>query len=93
MSDELKFRCEMCGEEFDPDPDTMLECSVEVNVIDAETGEKIELTPEEEKEVLKETMGDDNEVQLFSRGAICMCLKCQDKWTEDADAVDPLEEE
>jgi len=25
MSDEIKFTCEECGKQFDPDPDTMLE--------------------------------------------------------------------
>jgi len=93
MSDELKFKCEICGKEFDADPDTMLECTVDVNVLDEETGEPIDLSPEELTELIADISTDDPEIAMFSRGAICMCVECQNKWIEDADECEPEEEE
>lgn len=92
MTDELKFKCEVCGKEFVADPNTMIECSVDVNILDEETGEIIDLSDEEREELIKDVADDDPEIAMFSKGAICMCVECQDEWIENADECEPEED-
>jgi hypothetical protein len=93
MSDSFKFKCEVCGKSFEPNPDTMVECSIDVDIIDDDTGEVIELSSEEREELIKDAAESDPEIAMFSKGAICMCIECQDKWIEDADHMEPIDPE
>ena len=92
MNDEFQFKCEICGKVFDANPDTMIECQVDVNLVDESTGEIIEVSPEEREEIMKEACAEDSELKKFSQGAICMCIECQDKFVAEADEVTPLED-
>lgn len=83
MEEEFYFKCEMCGESFPADPNTMLECSANFRAIDPSTGEIVELDEDTVKEIMNEAK-DDPELSPFLKGAICVCLKCQEKFAGEA---------
>jgi len=91
MSDDLKFKCEECGKEFDPDPDTMMEthwCAV----YEPAFGEP-ENTHAADAVVLEEATDDELKMAGLDReaaqkilageevvaGAMCICRECQDR--------------
>lgn len=99
MSDEIKFKCEECGKEFEPDPDTMLEVELISQHITEEQLEElkelVEQNPEEFKQLTDEGMPDiiknispeDRERlkngESVPVGGICICKECQDKLLEE----------
>lgn len=91
-SDEVKFTCSVCGKEFEPDPNTMVECGFEVvrEATDEEVenllskSELEEATPEELHYMsltqdMKEAMMRGEDVTT----AACICLECQDELAKD----------
>jgi hypothetical protein len=84
MEDEIYFKCEVCGKNFPADPNTMLECSANFRALDPETGQITELDEETKKEIFEATK-DDPEIGPFLKGAICICVECQDKLAEQAE--------
>jgi hypothetical protein len=85
MEDEIKFTCEMCKKTFDPIPDSIIECGIDIHAINEETGEIEEIDDETRKQMLDDVAEEDPEIKPFLKGVVCMCLECQDKWAEDAD--------
>lgn len=100
MSDdeELKFTCEQCGGEFDPDPEMMVEggigpeCVSDENLKDLEaTGietlnrERLETMSDEDLEDFGLKPGD-REKLLAGESipfGMCICVECQDKMLAD----------
>lgn len=82
MNEEVYFQCEVCRKKFPADPETMLECGAEFKVFDNETGEQVYPDEVANQEILNEAENDP-EVAPFLKGAICMCLDCQRKFTEE----------
>ena len=91
--DEIQFICEICGKRFEPLPDCIIECGIDIHAVDEDTGEILEVDEETKNQMLKDVAEEDPEIKPFLKGALCMCLECQDKWAEDADDTEELEED
>jgi len=88
--EEFYFTCEICGKKFPADPNTMLECNMEFEVVDDETGEVLSINEEIKNQILKEAKSDP-EIAPFLKGAICICIECQEKFESDSSEI-PEEE-
>lgn len=80
--EELKFTCELCGKEFEPSGDCIVECSMEICIVDEETDEVLEVTEEEKKEIL-ETISDNPQYKAFQKGTVCLCPECQNSFEDE----------
>lgn len=94
MSDDIKFTCSECGQEFEPQPDTMFELEFgpvalteeEAEALD-ETGQAIsreDLEQASDEELLEWGItGQERDAMLdgesVATGGICVCLDCQDR--------------
>jgi hypothetical protein len=92
MENEIKFKCEICGKIFDAIPETMVECEVDIDAVD-EDGNPVELTQEEQEEILAEAIEENAGLKAFSKKVVCMCLECQDQMVKEADEIIELPEE
>lgn len=85
MSDEIKFKCEECGKEFDPNPDTMIEMIIsedaceEVEIDDEESNEPYKNYPVEEINLSLQEMDALSRGEEVPVGGMCICIECQDK--------------
>lgn len=93
MSDEIKFTCQECGKEFDPDPDTMLEEHLGAECVECDsaglatdgnliTGE--ELAAMTDGELREIGLTPEGRERLFAgedvvTGGVCICKECQDR--------------
>lgn len=68
MNDEIKFRCERCGKDFDPDPDMVMEAGI--------------VTPEDYQKHYEEGQEWAGEAPT-TEGAIFLCQKCFDELAEE----------
>lgn len=95
--DDLKFKCDNCGKEFDADPDCMMEAET-LACTEPEEGEEwkgfqphphpIELSPEDREEVKKMYGFNDEQLDRSLRGepvltGCCFCKECQDAMADE----------
>lgn len=91
MSEELMFTCEICGKQFPPDPDTMVEAGLSPVLIPegSEPPADLEFIPKEDLEFASEEtlaeMGltpEQRDALLrgeeVTTGGMCICAECQD---------------
>lgn len=98
MSDEIKFKCEECGKEFEPDPAAMVEIEMGPELLPEADAERMEesgqcLTAgdlrEADAEQLQEWGLTEKERDLMlsgesvATGGICICVECQDRMAEE----------
>jgi hypothetical protein len=86
MQDEFFFTCEFCGEQFPADPDTMLICKADFKCEDPQTGEVIPIN-EDIRQYILHTAANDPEIGPFLKGAVCICVKCQDKFASESQTL------
>lgn len=79
IDEEIYFKCELCEKNFAADPDTMLECSVTFK------DENHVLISDDEMQ--KISLEANPAINPFLKGAICMCLQCQDEWINNAEKI------
>lgn len=92
MSDDLQFTCQVCGKQFEPTPDAMVEWEVEpksvptnkVKDLDMTREDLAELEPDELKEMglTEETRSALLEGKAVKFGG-CICIQCQDEMLEE----------
>lgn len=87
MSDEIKFKCEECGKEFDPDPNSMVEMIIsedETQIDENEDeNEPYKNFPVEEIELSLQEMDALSRGEEVAVGGMCICTECQDKLGEE----------
>lgn len=98
--EDIKFKCEECGKEFDPDPDTMRELHIGSELVPEEDTTISELPSPEELSSMSEfhlsELGlttDDRDKLLRGEdvvvGAICVCKECQDRLASESSIDNP----
>lgn len=97
----MNFKCQECGKDFEPDPDTMMECHVSAEWADEDgeewkgQSEPMEMTPEMREQAKKQLGCDDEQLdRLLSGeevvcGALCICKECQDRMHEEQHGYRP----
>jgi hypothetical protein len=99
MTDSLLFKCDICGEQFEADPDCMLEAETHA-VTAPEEGEEwkgpqahphpIELSDEDREKVKADFGWNDEQLDRALRGepvmtGACICKSCQDSLAEESE--------
>jgi hypothetical protein len=94
MSEELKFKCEECGKEFEPDPDSMVEMHLSATMlsIDEETPhgaiDAEELNAMSKDDLKENGLTEEDRQKLLAGeeltiGGCCICKECQDFMSEE----------
>ena len=91
-NEEIKFTCEVCGKEFEPTPDAMVEWHLEQEARPEDEAKDIGLT-REELETMNEWDLKAMKLTPETRDALlagkvvkfggCICLPCQDEMLEE----------
>lgn len=98
MEENIKFTCEECGKEFEPDPDAMVEIDMGPQLVPGEQAEALEESGRAiSAEMLQSASADDlHEMgltpaerdallsgKMVTIGGMCICIECQDRLAEE----------
>lgn len=81
-----RFTCDVCGKEFDPDPEAMVESFMGIEGL--EDGKTVEMDVQSREEAKAELGIDDTTLdrllagEVVEDGGACICVECQEWFTE-----------
>lgn len=94
-TEEVQFACEMCGKQFDPTPDAMIEWCMEEMAMPEDDAKDIGLTRDQlenlnEWEMQEMKMSEAHRQALLDGKIVkfggCICLECQDQMLKDQES-------